>query len=133
MAWPGKQDFAPASRADGAGEAQPKEPPPVRDKEYRKLVASLECYACRVHQHSQAAHPNTGKAKGKKLSDLDVFPMCTVGAKDCHGRFDRYELVPRTDMPAYERAAKGWTVRTLLARGLWPARLAIPDLREFDA
>ena len=108
--------------------ASPKEPPPVRDKRYRELVASLECYHCRIWQQSQAAHPNTGKTKGKKLSDLLVFPMCTVGGRDCHGKFDRYELIKRAEMPAYERKAYVWTVKTLLARGLWPKRLAVPTL-----
>lgn len=114
-------------------QAVPKAPKPVRDEEYRRLVAGLECFHCRIHGHSQAAHPNSGKAKGVKLDDLDCFPMCTVGGKDCHVRFDQYKLVPKgEEMQAFERAAKHWTVRELLHRGLWPARLAIPDLRYFQ-
>ncbi|MFZ2306828.1 MAG: hypothetical protein WAW73_20330 [Rhodoferax sp.] len=106
----------------------PKEPKPWRSESYRRLVASLECYHCRIHGHSQAAHPNTGKAKGKKACDSLIFPMCTVGGNDCHGRFDQYRLVSRADMPAYEEAAARWTVATLQARGMFPKTNQPPAL-----
>lgn len=105
-----------------------KEPKPWRSRSYRELVASLECYHCRIHGHSQAAHPNTGKAKGKKACDSLVFPMCTVGGHDCHGRFDQYRLVSRADMAAFEAAAVRWTIATLQARGMWPKTNQPPAL-----
>lgn len=107
-----------------------KAPKPWRNRAYRELVASLECYHCRIHGHSQAAHPNTGKAKGKKACDSLVFPMCTVGGNDCHGRFDQYRLVSRTDMPTFEAAAVRWTIETLQARGMWPKTNQPPALVE---
>jgi hypothetical protein len=117
----------------GEVRAMPKTPQPVRDRDYRMLVASLECFECGIHHQSQAAHPNSGKAKGKKLDDLLCFPMCSVGGRDCHGKFDRYEIVPKgAEMMAYERRAHIWTVKTLISRGLWPMRLPIPDVRSFD-
>lgn len=91
--------------------AVPKEPAPVRDEAYRRWVATLPCYECRIHGYSQCAHPNSGKAKGKKLSDAECFPMCCdrPGVVGCHVKFDRYELVPRAEMPAYEQRAAAWT------------------------
>lgn len=110
----------------------PKAPKPVRDEPYRRLVAQLPCFQCRVEGHTQAAHPNAGKTHGVKLDDDKCFPMCTVSAKDCHGHYDRYELVKHDDMPAYERKAYVWTVLELVARGLWPMGRPIPDLRRFN-
>lgn len=107
----------------------PKEPKPWRNRSYRELVASLECYHCRVHGHSQCAHPNTSKTKGVKKCDSLCFPMCTVGAKDCHGNLDQYKLVPRAEMQAYEEAAHRWTVATLQARGMWPKYMEIHGLK----
>jgi hypothetical protein len=109
-----------AKMGDVVDVACPKAPKPWRNRAYRELVASLECYHCRLHGHSQAAHPNTGKAKGVKACDSLIFPMCCVSGNDHHRQFDQYELVPRADMQAYEEAAHRWTVATLQARGMWP-------------
>lgn len=64
----------------------------TRSEPYRRLVAALPCIACGIEGASQAAHPNSGKGLGIKTDDLLCFPLCHVGAADCHGRFDRYEL-----------------------------------------
>jgi hypothetical protein len=95
--------------------AKAKQPAPVRDESYRRWVASLPCFECRIQDYSQCAHPNTGKAKGKKLSDEGCFPLCCdrLGIVGCHARFDRYELVSRADMPQYERRALEWTLDQL--------------------
>lgn len=132
----------PVTRATRAGTIElvtatvrcvPKDPPPVRDKAYLKLVASLECYHCGAERHSQAAHPHGNKAKGLKKDDDRVFPMCTVSARDCHGKLDTYQIVPKgPEMETYERAAYEWTVRTLIARGLWPLKKPVPDLRVMN-
>ena len=121
------------TKIDGLPLALPKEPKPWRNRAYLMLVASLECYHCRLHGHSQAAHPNSGKTKGRKKCDSKVFPMCCVSGRDHHTQFDQYKLVSRADMPAYEHAAYVWTVKTLIARGMWPLGMPIPDLRTFDA
>jgi hypothetical protein len=70
----------------------PKGPKPVRDAEYRALVASLPCAICTIHGSSQAAHGNRGKGKGLKTCDLTCFPACHAGANDCHGAWDAYQL-----------------------------------------
>jgi len=108
----------------------PKAPKPWRNRSYRMLVASLECYHCRLHGHSQAAHPNTGKTKGVKACDRLIFPMCCISGNDHHAQFDQYRLVPRDEMPAYERAAYDWTVKTLIARGKWPMGIPVPQLEN---
>jgi len=97
----------------GTTAPQPKAPAPVRDEAYRRWVASLPCFECRIAGYSNAAHPNSGKAKGVKLSDAACFPLCVdrPGVKGCHPKFDQYELVPRAAMPEYESRALGWTRR----------------------
>jgi hypothetical protein len=99
------------SLADTRAQPVLKDAEPVRDEDYRRWVASLPCYECRIQDFSQCAHPNSGKAKGRKNSDDGCFPMCCdrPGIVGCHSRFDRYELVSRADMPEYERRAAQWT------------------------
>lgn len=96
--------------------ARPREPKPIRSEEYRRLVAFLPCFHCQIEGRSQAAHPNSGKAKGAKLSDLDCFPLCAdvPGAEGCHKLFDTYRLVAKGDpMRAFEKEAKDWTQRMI--------------------
>ena len=126
--------FRPPVRVGDTVVATPKAPAPVRSRPHRMAVASLPCFHCRREGCSQAAHPNSGKAKGRKASDLDCFPMCSVAGGDCHARFDQYRIVAKgAEMQAYEREAKAWTVRELLRRGLWIASLPMPDIRSFNA
>lgn len=91
--------------------AVPKAPEPLRDESYRRWVASLPCFACGIQGYSQCAHPNSGKAKGRKNSDEGCFPLCCdrPGVKGCHSRFDQYELVPRAEMAEFEAYAAVWT------------------------
>lgn len=94
----------------------PKEPAPAHSEAYRRLVASLPCYYCRIEGRSQAAHPNSGKAKGVKLSDVDCFPLCadSPGFVGCHSQFDQYKLTPKGDeMRAFEERAANWTRQQL--------------------
>ena len=99
------------ARCDGQVRAAAKGPEPVRDESYRRWVASLPCYECRIEGYSNAAHPNSGKAKGVKLTDEGCFPLCVdrPEVKGCHPKFDQYEIVSAEEMPEYERAALEWT------------------------
>jgi hypothetical protein len=108
-------DRTPNYAGSVSGVAVQKGEEPLRDKSYRRWVASLPCYECRIHGYSQCAHGNTGKAKGRKNSDEGCFPLCAdrVGVKGCHSRFDQYEIVSRADMPEYERRAAEWTKEQL--------------------
>lgn len=94
-----------------ATRAEPKDPKPVRDETYRRLVAALPCFECRIENFSQAAHPNSDKAKGRKQSDLSCFPMCATrpGIPGCHFRYDQGQLIERGARAAYEERAKEWT------------------------
>lgn len=78
---------------------------PLRSEAYRRLVAMLPCMQCGIQGYSQAAHPNTGKAKGAKASDLECFPLCAdrVGIVGCHFRFDQHQLFPREQRAEVER------------------------------
>lgn len=92
--------------------AQPVQPilksEPVRDEAYRRLVAALPCINCRIEGFSQAAHgPSLGR--GIKCSDLEIFPLCSVGGKGCHQAYDEYRLYGRAERDA---AGAMWADRT---------------------
>lgn len=63
---------------------------PLRSEGYRRFVASFPCFACGIHGHSQAAHPNFGKGLGLKTDDRLCFPLCAVrpGHMGCHQMLD---------------------------------------------
>lgn len=70
----------------------PKEPEPVRDEDYRRLVAALPCSICGVSGASQAAHSNSGKGLALKTCDLTCFPLCHDGANGHHRAWDEYRF-----------------------------------------
>ena len=107
---------------------------PVRSEAYRRAVASLPCINCKVPGYSQCAHSNSGKGAGIKASDLDSFPLCTVhpGAdgglvQGCHERFDQGALFTKAVRRELEPVWAADTQRRVLALGLWPANLPIPE------
>ena len=107
---------------------------PVRSEAYRRAVASLPCINCGVPGHSQCAHSNSGKGAGIKASDLDSFPLCTVhpGAdgrlvQGCHEKFDQGALFTKAVRRELEPVWAADTQRRILAMGLWPANLHIPN------
>src|SRR5438093_721655 len=93
---------------------QPKEPDPVRSEPYRRLVAGLRCIRCHIATYSQAAHPNVGKAKGEKASDLECFPLCCArpDIEGCHYAHDQHKLFARGERGDIEA---GWGASTRLA------------------
>jgi len=102
----------------------------IQCEAYRKLVAALPCIHCGLHGYSQAAHPNTDKAGGKKLIDDRLcFPLCTVhpvGAdfvRGCHERFDQGALFTKEARRELEPAWGAQTRAVIVAAGLWPKRL----------
>lgn len=64
---------------------------PVRDEQYRRLVAALPCVNCGVEGHSQAAHPNYGKGGRTKTDDTACFPLCCdrPGVRGGHSLLDQ--------------------------------------------
>lgn len=97
----------------------------LRSEAYRRLVAAMPCMNCRLNDGSQAAHPNTNKAKGLKADDRLCFPLCAVrfNAPGCHYLFDQYELYPRAECAAIADAWGKATRAAIVAAGAWPARL----------
>jgi hypothetical protein len=97
----------------------------ARSEPYRRLVAQLACKACGIQGYSQAAHPNSGKAKGAKADDRLCFALCCdrPGTKGCHARFDQYELGGRHAQSLIEKAWGADTRRQITAQGQWPANL----------
>lgn len=113
-------------KPDSKAVARPKDRP-ARHDEYKRLVAARPCSFCGVQGYSQAAHENFGKGFGLKVDDRRTFPLCTVAASDCHGRFDRYELFNGRD--EHRRWGRAWaaeTARAIHAEGNWPDNLEYP-------
>ncbi|MES3041820.1 MAG: nuclease domain-containing protein [Pseudomonadota bacterium] len=93
MAWPGKQDFAPASRADGAGEACPK-PVEHRNPALLAMARGKRCLlqvpgVCNCDPRTTVAcHSNLGihgKAKSRKADDQYSVQGCSA----CHTWLDQ--------------------------------------------
>ena len=107
---------------------------PVRSEALRRAVASLPCVICGMPGYSQAAHGSEGKGMGIKASDLDSFPLCTVhpGAdgrlvQGCHENFDQGALFTKAVRREQEPVWAADTRRKLLALGLWPKGVPVPD------
>ena len=84
---------------------------PVECEAYRRMVAARPCINCGLEKRSQAAHPNTGKAKGAKADDMLCFPLCAdrPGVNGCHAQFDQHQLFEKAERAAVE---SDWTART---------------------
>ena len=97
----------------------------VESEAYRRLVAALPCAHCGIQGYSQAAHPNTGKAKGAKADDRLCFPLCAdrPGVVGCHFRFDQHQLFSRPERAAIELKWASCTAAQIIAAGCWPANL----------
>ena len=91
---------------------------PVRDEEYRRLVAALPCKACGILGYSQAAHPNTGKGMGSKTDDTACFPLCgpRPGEQGCHARFDQGAMFDKATRRVVEEAWAEDTRRAIAAQ-----------------
>lgn len=98
----------------------------VQHEGYRRLVALFPCKGCGIGFLSQCAHPNTGKATGKKLIDDRLcFPLCadSPGRPGCHAKFDRGALFDKATRRLLEPAWGADTRRQIIAAGMWPKDL----------
>lgn len=102
---------------------------PVRSEAYRRAVASLPCAICGVPGYSQAAHANTGKGMAMKACDLTCFPACgpRPGFQGCHAALDQGALFLKAVRRELEPVWAADTRRKLLALGLWPKGVPVPD------
>ena len=87
-------------RSDGKARAHVSVPKaaPVRDKDYRRWVASLPCAHCGIEGYSQAAHGDEGKGMGIKSSDTTCYPACgpRLGEVGCHYLLGSTGKAPRS-------------------------------------
>lgn len=123
--WPGVQTFAPATRCDGAGAAQPKTEA-IRSEPYRRLVAAMPCKACGIQGYSQAAHlPPDGKSV--KQDDRLIFALCSTrpGITGCHVEFDQYRMFSHEVALTVGMAWAMDTMRAIEAAGDWPKNLPL--------
>lgn len=102
---------------------------PVRDEQYRRLVAALPCAHCGIHGISQHAHENDQKGKGVKLDDRRAMPLCAdqPGREGCHKKFDEYRLFPG-GREAHVAFGKLWAKETRMhirAALAWPKNLPL--------
>jgi len=93
MAWPGQQNFAPASRADGAGEACPKSPR-LENPNLLKLARGKPCLLlspiCQGGTGTTVACHGAGVANGKGMG-YKVSDFLTVwGCHSCNHYTDAY-------------------------------------------
>lgn len=106
--------------------------PTVKSVAYLRLVAALPCIRCGRIGRSQAAHPNTGKAAGKKLvDDRLTFPLCCGNGFDflgCHEQFDQHALYPKEERRRLEVDWALQTIAEICRQGLWPKNLELPEI-----
>jgi len=122
MVWPGKQDFAPASRADGAGEACPK-PVEHRNPALLAMARGKRCLfqipgICNNDPRTTVAcHENQGKGMGTKASDARSAQGCSA----CHEAYDRG--------PAVREVKRGW-FHVAHGRQIFEWQRVVGDLSE---
>lgn len=90
--------------------------PPVRDEEYRRLVAALPCAHCGKPGPSQAAHGDEGKGMAMKACDLTCFPACadSPGRRGCHSVIGATGMFTREQRRTLEQ---GYAAQTRKALG----------------
>lgn len=98
---------------------------PVRSEAYRRLVATLPCAHCGIHDHSQAAHADQGKGGNIKSDDRTCYPACAprVGHIGCHALIGMTGRMPREDRRALEQKYAAETRAQIEASGQWPKNL----------
>ena len=118
---PGPVASAPAARVEKSA--------PVRSEALRRAVASLPCVICGMPGYSQAAHGSEGKGMGIKACDLTLFPACCdrPGVQGCHAKLDQGALFTKAVRRELEPVWAADTRRKLLALGLWPKGVPVPD------
>lgn len=103
----------------------------VRSKPLLQACRAIPCQHCGCDDGTVcAAHSNQsqhGKGKSIKASDIYVASLCFT----CHSELDQGSRLSRDERVEMWMTAHRKTVRLLLARGLWPADVPVPDLRVF--
>lgn len=100
-----------------------------RSEKHLRNVASLHCQLCGLHGSTQASHSNSsihGKGRGIKASDQFTASLCV----SCHSMIDQGSQLSREDRSQLWLQAFRSTVRELVRREMWPAKVAIPEILE---
>ncbi len=98
---------------------------PVRSEPYRRYVAALPCYVCRIEGYSQAAHADFGKGMGIKSCDLTCYPLCAPhnGHPGCHATVGSSGVLPRDERRDLEKITATWTQERLIEQSWSDHRL----------
>ncbi len=103
----------------------------VRSPALLAAVRQLECMHTGRPGPSDPAHSNWsehGKGKGIKADDNRVAALC----REVHRELDQGKKWSEAERRAIWWKAHCKTVRTLLARGMWPKSVPVPDIRNFQ-
>lgn len=92
---------------------------------YRKIP----CMNCGVDDGTVCgAHSNWGNGKGMGIKSSDY---CASLCRACHFEIDQGHRLSKDERLTLWTRAHHKTVRELLAQGLWPMDVPVPDLRVF--
>lgn len=103
----------------------------VRSRKLLAAVRKLPCMHTGAVGRTEPAHSNWaehGKGKGIKADDNRVAALCS----EIHRELDQGSRWTEAERRAIWWRAHQATVRELLRRGLWPADVPVPDIREFQ-
>lgn len=103
----------------------------VRSPALLAAVRQLECMHTGRPGPSDPAHSNWsehGKGKGIKADDNRVAALC----REVHRELDQGKKWSEAERRAIWWDAHVKTVRELLARGMWPSNVPVPDIRNFQ-
>lgn len=97
----------------------------VRSEPYRRAVASLACYRCRLEGFSQACHGDENKSMSRKTCDLTCWPGCGArpdGSMGCHEYVSR--VMSREHRREFEKLAAADTQAALILKSQEPGKEA---------
>lgn len=104
---------------------QPKSEP-AEHEGYRRLVAAMPCFFCRIIGFSNAAHADQGKGMQIKSDDRTCYALYVdrPGVVGCHTAIGASAAMTKQERRELEERAGAYTRSEIRSRGLWPADLA---------
>jgi hypothetical protein len=93
---------------------------PVRSPAYRKEVAAMRCFRCKLAGFTQACHGDADKGMSLKTCDLTCWPGCgpRVGNPGCHEFVGR--MMTREQRREFEALAAAATQAELILKSSEP-------------
>lgn len=104
----------------------------VRSKPLLEACREIPCQHCGIDDGSVCgAHSNQQRhGKGRSIKASDVF--CASLCFKCHANLDQGSEMTKSARESMWDLAHRATVKELLKRGLWPADVAVPDIRRMN-